>query len=260
MASSEISTAENAPAFDLGRFLTGTEAKEVADRLASGATITMALNAVAPGRREVASDLLRRSGLGAVDRERTVLVLRALHGARSTATAVEPRWTMPGHLAQSGALTGSVSRLVEHARTSITCSTFNFQRSSILWKALGDATKRTELTVRVYLDTGAADTEPHEWSPTTQEVADHLRPATVLRTRTFDGTLVRNHAKFLIIDHRFLLVTSANLSKSAEWNNVEFGVYLDNANLAEMVESEMREVEGFLYELVHGSDLNPNLQ
>ncbi|GGG58134.1 hypothetical protein GCM10011374_21170 [Kocuria dechangensis] len=257
MGSSEISTAENAPAFDLGRFLTGTEAKEVADRLASGATITMALNAVAPGRREVARDLLRRSGLGSVDRERTVVVLRALHGARSTATAVEPRWTMPGHLAQSGALTGSVARLVENARTSIMCSTFNFQRSSVLWKALGDASKRPELTVRVYLDTGAADTEPHEWSPTTQEVADHLRPATVLRTRTFDGTLVRNHAKFLIIDHRFLLVTSANFSKSAEWNNVELGVHVDNANLAEAIENEMRNAETSLYEVVGPTSVGP---
>ena len=65
----------------------------------------------------------------------------------------------------------------------------------------------------------------------------------VLRTRPFDGHPVRNHAKFLAIDHRFLLVTSANFSWSAEYDNVEFGVLIDNRNLAESVEREMRDVE-----------------
>ena len=41
----------------------------------------------------------------------------------------------------------------------------------------------------------------------------------MFRTIEFDGQLVRDHAKFLVIDHRFLLVTSANFSRSAEFNN-----------------------------------------
>jgi hypothetical protein len=45
-------------------------------------------------------------------------------------------------------------------------------------------------------------------------------------------------------------VTSANFSWSAENSNVEFGVMIDNANLTETVEREMREVEGILYERV----------
>ena len=87
-------------------------------------------------------------------------------------------------------------------------------------------------------------------SPSTGEVAAHLRPAVVLRTRAFDGGYVRNHAKFLAIDHRFLLVTSANFSWSAEHGNVELGVLADNANLVQVIESEMRRVEDALYERV----------
>jgi phosphatidylserine/phosphatidylglycerophosphate/cardiolipin synthase-like enzyme len=61
---------------------------------------------------------------------------------------------------------------------------------------------------------------------------------------------VRNHAKFLSIDHRFLLVTSANFSWSAENANLEFGVIIDNPNLAEAIEQELREVEDVIFEHV----------
>jgi phosphatidylserine/phosphatidylglycerophosphate/cardiolipin synthase-like enzyme len=72
----------------------------------------------------------------------------------------------------------------------------------------------------------------------------------VLRTKAFDGVTVRNHAKLLVVDHRFLLVTSANFSWSAEHGNVEFGVVIDNPNLADRVERELRRVENLLYEPV----------
>ena len=81
-------------------------------------------------------------------------------------------------------------------------------------------------------------------------MAAHLRPATVLRTKQFDGRPTRNHSKFICVDHRFLLVTSANFSWSAENGNLELGVLIDNANLAEAVEHEMRQVEDFVFERV----------
>jgi len=78
----------------------------------------------------------------------------------------------------------------------------------------------------------------------------HLHPALILRTKPFDGSQVRNHSKFLSIDHRFLLVTSANFSWSAENANLELGVLIDNSNLAEAIERELREAEDFIFEHV----------
>lgn len=253
MGSSDASI-DPAAARALGRLLTGTEAKEIADRLADGDTLTAALRAVPARHRPEARTLLERGGPGAPARSQLVAVLRAVEGARSTTTALDPLWTMPGHLAQSGPLTSSVVHLVEGARQSVTCSTFNFQRSSGLWDALRRAALRPEIALRVYVDTEAADHRPTHRSPTTSAVAAHLHPGVVLRTTQFDGAAVRNHAKFLAVDHRFLLVTSANFSWSAEHGNVEFGVFIDNPNLSEAVEREMRRAEELLYERVLGTD------
>ncbi|MFE1291774.1 DISARM system phospholipase D-like protein DrmC [Streptomyces sp. NPDC058751] len=234
----------------LGQLLTGTEAKGIADRLADGDTLTAALKVVAVGRRADVRRLLEAIASGTGAGHHQAVALRAIEGARALPTTLSPLWTMPGHLVQSGPLTTSVTRLVDSARYAITCSTFNFQRSSALWKSLREAAQRDDVTVRVYMDTRAADGVGQQGSPTTSEVAAHLASAEVWRTKKFDGAYVRNHAKFLVIDHHLLLVTSANFSWSGENNNVEFGVLIDNPNLAEAVERELREVESILYERV----------
>jgi phosphatidylserine/phosphatidylglycerophosphate/cardiolipin synthase-like enzyme len=235
------------PARALGALLTGTEAGEIAGHLLDGDTLTASLRVVTPGRRpEVRSLLLAVGG-----RDVMVAVLQAIEGARSSPTTVDPLWTMPGHLAQHGRLTHSVTHLVDNARYSVVCSTFNFQRSSGLWKALQWAARRSEITMKVYMDTNAADGERRQASsPTTDEVAAHLKPAIVLRTKSFDGRQVRNHSKFISIDHRFLLVTSANFSWSAENANLEFGLLVDNPNLAESAERELRAAEDMVFERV----------
>ena len=248
MASSDTS-AEAAAARRLGLFLTGTEAREIASHLADGDTLTTALRVVSPGQRAEVRMLLEALGAGSGCTV-AAAVLRAIEGARSAPTTVDPLWTMPGHLAQHGRLTHSVTYLVDSARHSVVCSTFNFQRSSGLWQALRQAAQRPEITIRIYLDTNAADKGSSAWSPTTAEVAEHLCPATVLRTKRFEGRPTRNHSKFISIDHRFLLVTSANFSWSAENGNLELGVLIDNANLAEAVEDEMRQVEDLVFERV----------
>jgi hypothetical protein len=238
------------PARHLGLLLTGSEARELADHLADGDTLTTALRVVATGRRlevRAAVEAVTRDGLTG---PALIAMLRSIEGARSARPTVDPLWTMPGHLAGTGRLTSSVPYLVHNARQSVTCSTFNFQRTSGLWTALREAARRPDLTVRLYLDTNAADGPARrgQAGPTTAEVAEQLRPATVLRTRRLNSRPVRNHAKFLAIDHRFVLVTSANFSWSAEYGNIEFGVLIDNRNLAETIERQLRNVEDILFE------------
>ena len=59
-----------------------------------------------------------------------------------------------------------------------------------------------------------------------------------------------SHAKFTVIDHEVLLLTSANFSFSAEHRNVEFGLLVRDSALAASVESTMASKHGSLYELI----------
>ncbi|MEU0876786.1 DISARM system phospholipase D-like protein DrmC [Nocardia brasiliensis] len=242
---SSNSPADDEVALRLGRYLTRTEAKDIADRLTAGETIRGALTAVSVDRRGAATELVRQVGS-----ERAVPVLRGIEGARSTITKLGQLWTLPGPLAESGRLTPAVVEYIDSARSSVICSTFNFQRSSGLWQALKRATGRPNVQVKVYVDARAADRAPVTRTPTTTEVAHHLVPGLVFRTKDYGGKYVTNHAKFIAVDHRILLVTSANFSHSAEHNNVEFGLVVDNPTLTEAVEQQMRANEDLIYERV----------
>lgn len=250
---------------ELAAYLTAAEAKEVANRLVAGQPASMALAGMPPSRRIGLRSLCARAGLTISGTSPLVAVLRAVEGAHQVRGPVETLWTAPGNLAQHGQLTSSLHVLVDRARESVVCSTFNIQRSSALWVALAAAATRPEVAVRLYLDTSAADGRPGAGSvgrpkgasvggsPTTAEVATELAGATVLRTRRTGRSgrnTVRNHAKFVSIDHRFLVVTSANMSKSAERHNVELGLVIDDVVVAQGIERQMASFESEIYEVV----------
>lgn len=256
----------------LGAFLTGTEAEGIATRLAAGATLSQALVVVPAARRMRARDLLEAAGLGPRTREHSVAVLVAVAGAASRMRDAEPVWTAPAGLLGLGALTGDVFGMVGSAMTSVVCATYNLQPTSALWKALVALVReRPGVAVRLYLDSQAADGPFHRpegqrgrrWEQDryrhgrsrldTGEIARRLRGAVVMRTRALedDGRAVTSHAKFLSVDHRFLLVGSANFSYSAEERNVELGLRLDDPALAASVEKQMRDLEANVYEQVH---------
>lgn len=228
----------------MGEFLTATEARQLADRLADGEPLSMALTAVGASRRVEAGKLLVATGL---DAGVLIATLRGVQGAKSVETAAQAVWTMPGHIVMASPLTTSTSELVRSARSSVVCSTYNFQESSGLWHALRDAARTSGVKVRVYLDAQAATSHG---APSATQVGEWLAPARVFQTRAFDGKPVRNHAKFVSVDHRFIIVTSANYSWSAENRNVELGVRLDDAGLAGAIETQMKEAEAALYERV----------
>nr|WP_234416024.1 phospholipase D-like domain-containing protein [Actinomyces sp. Z3] len=128
-----------------------------------------------------------RAGLGMLERERTVAVLRAIEGALAHPTSVTPVWTVPGGpgaFGVTGHLTGLIHELVTRA---------------------GE-----------------------------------------------DGKRPRNHAKFVVVDHQIVVVTSANMSRSAEERNVELGLRLDEPLLARAIEDQMRALEPHVYERVAG--------
>lgn len=238
---------------ELGALLTRAEADAIAARLSAGESFTSALSTLGSSRRPDAAALITTAGLRQVP-DTLVTVLRAIAGARSVETGIGTLWTMPGHLAQTSPLTTSLTQMIAGARTSVVCSTFNFQQTSGLWNALRGAAARPEITVRVYIDAHASSGAA---GPDAAAIAGNLGRAVVLRTRPFEGRPVRNHAKFVCVDHRFLVVTSANFSWSAEFANVELGVAIDSPEVADSVEREMRAAEPTIYERVESGGPEP---
>lgn len=239
------------PFVELGRLLTSTEASQLAARLDAGQTLTQALKGVPEARRSEVKAALDAAGLVPVIREVAVPVLRAIEGAALRLGSTTPIWTMPGNLAGYGSLTSSLSELVRTARFSVTCSTFNIQKSSGLWDALGEVCRRGTVGVRLYLDHNATAGSTWPGTPSFAEVAAQMVGAKVFVTAATNGNKrVRNHAKFVAVDHQFLIVTSANQSASGELHNIELGLKVESRPLTELVETELTRVQSTLYDLL----------
>lgn len=225
----------------LGEFLTASEAESLAVQLDNGQHIVKALAVINPARREEVRALLAAASLDHTDSSRTVGVLGAIAGARTVHRDLTPVWTMPGNEAKVGHLTGEFHRLAQAARISVTCATYNFEKTSQMWTVLKEAARQPGVVVTVYVDGDKADAA---------EVKAQLPHATIYRSAELpSGQRVVSHAKFVIIDHEVLLLTSANFSFSAENRNIEFGLLVRDGPLAESVESTMTSKHGSLYEL-----------
>jgi phosphatidylserine/phosphatidylglycerophosphate/cardiolipin synthase-like enzyme len=230
------------PFVALGRYLTASEADALATQFESGQHSVKALGAVNSFRRAEVKELLAAAGLGHANSGRATAVLRGIAGAKAVHRDSIPVWTMPGNEADVGHLTGEFHRLVQAARISVTCATYNFETTSKMWSVLKLAAEQPGVVVTVYIDGDKADAS---------KVKAQLPRATIYRSADLpSGKRVVSHAKFVIIDHEILLLTSANFSYSAENRNVEFGVLLRDSALAESVESTVKDKHGSLYELV----------
>lgn len=230
------------PCHELGAYLTGVEASSMAALLGAGLRTTQALKEVSPARRDRAKTLLADAGLGHDEPERAVLILRAIAGAKSIDHQVTPVWTMPDNQAGTGYLTSEFRDLVQGARQSVTCATYNFNTTSHMWTVLREASVTPGVSVTVYVDAGVADAVA---------VKAQLPKAAVFRSATMaNGQPVTSHAKFVIIDHTLVLLTSANFSWSAENRNIELGLRVHDDVLASSIEKTMATKHGTLYEAV----------
>jgi phosphatidylserine/phosphatidylglycerophosphate/cardiolipin synthase-like enzyme len=230
------------PFFKLGEFLTASEADALAVQFASGQHVIKALSVVNAARREAIGQLLTAAGLGHANGQQAATVLRAIAGAKSVHRDLTPVWTMPGNEAKVGHLTSEFYRLVQAARQSVVCATYNFEQTSQMWTVLREASEQPGVIVTVYVDGDKADGD---------RVKAQMPNATVYRSAELvNGRRFVSHAKFVIVDHEVLLLTSANFSFSAENRNVELGLVVRDAALADSVESTMTSKHGSLYELV----------
>ncbi|RSX47934.1 DISARM system phospholipase D-like protein DrmC [Bifidobacterium castoris] len=248
----------------LGQCLTGTEARDLANLLQKGYPLSSALGQAIPklARRTEIDELLTTIAQGNCELDRTatmvenVVLMHIIQGAHSNSYEVTPVWTAPLGLVHTGELNSVRSRLLLEAQASIMCSTFNFQRSSDLWKALEEVSKQPGLEITIYVDGYANRQEDDRDHSSAEDIARAFPQAQVFRTKVCAdddgrGKRYRNHAKFLCVDHRHLLVTSANFSYSAETLNIELGLRIDDPRIAKSIERQMHIFESKLYELVN---------
>lgn len=230
------------PLAELGSFLTGTEADRLAVQFESRTPVSIAVQVIAMNRRDQAKALITAADLGPADRDRALSVFRAIAGAKTALRELTPVWTMPGNEANTGHLTSEFHRIIGAARQSVTSATYNFQDTSQMWTALKAASDQPGVVVTVYVDAKVADAAT---------VKAQLPKATVYRSAILPtGKQVVSHAKFVVVDHELLLITSANFSYSAENRNVEFGMLVRDTALAASVEATMTSKHGSLYELI----------
>lgn len=230
------------PAGALGEYLTASEAIGIAALLAAGQHTSHALREVNAARRERAKELLAAAGISHADLDHSLAVLHAIAGAKSMRNDLTPVWTMPGNEATVGHLTSEFHRLVQAARQTVTCATYNFEPTSQMWTVLREASEQAGVVVTVYIDGDKADA---------RKVSGQLPRATVYRSAVLpDGKQIVSHAKFIVIDHAMVLLTSANFSFSAENRNIEFGLRIHDPALAASIETTMATKHGSLYELV----------
>ncbi|MCH9732718.1 MAG: DISARM system phospholipase D-like protein DrmC [Actinomycetia bacterium] len=230
------------PLSQLGEYLTATEAESLAVLIESGEHTAHALASVSPARRDRAANLLAAAGIGHSSPDPSVAVLRGIAGAKSVHRDLIPVWTMPGNESTTGHLTNQFRDAVASARTSVTCATYNFSSTSNMWDALKSASEEPEVVVCVYVDSAVGDP---------LGVKARLPRAAVYRSAVLpDGKPLVSHAKFIVVDHEIVLLTSANFSYSAENRNVEFGLLIRDSGLAASIESTMANKRGSLYEIV----------
>lgn len=235
------------PLAELGAFLTATEAERLAVQFETGAPTSVAVREIAMSRREQAKALLAAADLMPSDPGRSISVLRAIAGAKTALRELTPVWTMPGNEASTGHLTSEFHRIVGAARQSVTAATYNFQDTSQMWTALKSVSEQPGVVVTVYVDAAVADAAT---------VKVQLPRATIYRSAVLpNGKQVVSHAKFIVVDHELLLITSANFSYSAENRNVEFGILARDAALATSVEKGMSSKHGSLYELLSSTEV-----
>ncbi|MEU7906313.1 DISARM system phospholipase D-like protein DrmC [Actinoplanes sp. NPDC049118] len=239
----------NDPYAALGAYLDGTEAARLAAALREGWHTTKALEEISKSRRDTATTLLKAAQLGHDTPQLSSAVLQGIAGARGPRpdgtigrATVTPVWTMPGAGTKTGRLTSEARRMVEQARTSVVCSSYNFGSTSEMWTLLREASTRPGVAVSLYLDTATGQPA---------KAATDLPHVTVWATQPRPGEdkPITNHAKFVIVDRALILLTSANFSYNAEHRNIELGLLVHDTALAASIQHELTAQHGKSYAL-----------
>ncbi|MET7373445.1 DISARM system phospholipase D-like protein DrmC [Micromonospora arida] len=220
----------------------------LADRLGDGWPAQAARHAVpVPGFADLAGPVLeaqRASGLSGVEAAAYLRGLAAGHAQRSAAVRIEPVWSGPStHPVPVRATAQVLVDLVGKATGELLLLSYSARRYPPLLAALAAAVKR-DVAVTVVVETlagarGALDgaepaaafgslpgIEVWHW-PSDQRVDEHAKM----------------HAKIAVADRRVLLVSSANLTQSGVYRNIEAGLLVHGGTAPQRAAEHIAELQ-----------------
>lgn len=181
------------------------------------------------------------AGLNAIGRDGALGIITAvLAERRCRPMPAELVWTGP-ESRRSGARDTAVvlADLFAKATNSVLLAGFVFDHASDVLGPLHEAMKRG-VSCRLFADAeAAADFTRENWpfGPPFPEVYGFKPEA---------GVYASLHAKCVVIDGRWVFVTSANFTDRGQTRNVEVGVVLDDVRLAAVLEAQFVAGEWFI--------------
>lgn len=213
----------------LAAMLSPTELRRVASSLEIDGVPRRAARALTEDKRDLCGNLLAGVVDGFGSARAVACTLRALAGT----VEQRPRrptlvWSGPQLPGDSIRTTQAIVRLIDEAEETVLASTYSASVTSPFIDALRRAAER-KLRITIVADVG-------KLADIAQDIAKAIPRATIYGFHHSNGKQTGlQHSKFLVMDGRAALVTSANLSNQAVDWNLETGVLVEDSGFASQI-------------------------
>lgn len=213
--------------------------ERLASALASGrlavplSALTLSLEGIADG--EAVADALNPLGSAGA----RAVVAAVLAERRAGPVPPELVWTGPESSSSGARSTAAVlSEVLQRATSRVLLAGFAFDHAQDVLEPLHEALRRG-VACRLYADEGAGDFLEAHWpfGPPFPEVFTFAPPP---------GVYASLHAKCVVVDGRWLFVTSANFTDRGQTRNVEVGVLIEDEAAAGTLEAQFSGKPWFL--------------
>ena len=158
--------------------------------------------------------------------------------ARRAGPSVQLVWTGPEAVSGTARDTATVVReLFGRARKTVLVAGYAFDHGAEIFEALHEVMKQHQVEVQLFVDiprpTRKEDAALHvrQWSDEffLENWRFPLRPTIYFDPRSVTHEVFSSlHAKCMVVDERFALVTSANFTDRGQGRNIEVGAYIDD--------------------------------
>lgn len=228
---------------ELGRILTTAELKKLIAAFDMGQSCGLAVKQLSGAKVQAVGRLFNQAGLTEVAASLRSGLCRAVLAAREDSQAeIETVWTMPSLAQVAGLSTSAMFHEIGKARESIVASTFNFQLTSAIVRAIGDAAARG-VAVTLMATPGGQYGPAYGMKQLGIQLSHEIPGCKLLTLADApDGSYQVLHSKFVVVDANWAFVGSANFSNAASSKNVELGLQVHSKTVARKI---LRDIQAF---------------